>query len=345
MLVGVRRLVEIPLWENRYLNYLLHRIAPEFVTVPDSKWSFHYQWRRAARNVAIPDVIYSRSFPSSSALMALKLKKAFKVPWIMHLSDPWADSPLRRDSPRVRAKNQKLERACFENADVVCLTSQKTIDFYSKKYPGVRYELFPNVYDPEDRADSFEVPRNRKLRLVHTGALASIRSPETFLQALQGLPPEVQDELEVIFCGFADRGVLALFEKYRCKCFSFRGVLTAREVLELQRSADVLILIDFVAKGDLGMFFLSKILDYMLARKYILALTGLGSECEDVIQGRFGDCFEHDDISGIQAKIRDLIEVHKRDPGLFVRNLIDSRYDAALCAARLTELFREFSVL
>jgi hypothetical protein len=339
LLKGVRQLVEIPLWESRLTNFALHKIAPGVVSTPDPKYSFFLQWKTAARRLQRPDLIYSRSFPMSSALMALKLKEHFKVPWIMHVSDPWADCPTRKDSPTVRQKNQQLERACFEAADVVSLTSVKTIEFYRKKYPNRRYELYPNVYDSSDKRPLEVRPKNGKLRIVHTGALTSIRPPDPFLKAIHSLPQHLQDQIEVVFCGFTERAIRETFQRYACSCFRFLGVLSAEETLELQRSADVLLVIDFVAKGDLGMFFLSKILDYMLARKYVLALTSPGSECQDVIEDKLGNCFDHEDTAGIQNQIEVLVEKHKHQPEWLVRDQIDPRYDAEHNARRLEDLF------
>ena len=339
LLRGVRQLVEIPLWESRLTNFALRKFVPALINTPDPKYSFFLQWKTAAQRLQRPDVIYSRSFPPSSAIMAMKLKEHFKAPWIMHLSDPWADSPVRKDSPSVFQKNQDLERACFEAADVVCLTSVKTIDFYRRKYPHCRYELFPNVYDPNDRCPIDKETTNHKLKIVHTGALTSIRPPDCFLKAIHTLPTQLQEQIEVIFCGFSERGVRETFNRYACPCFKYVGVLSAEEVLELQRSADVLLLIDFVAKGELGMFFLSKILDYMLARKYVLALTSPGSECQDVIENKLGNCFDHEDTLGIQKQIELLVEKHRHQPHWLIRDQIDPRYDAQLNARRLETLF------
>src|SRR5439155_17962094 len=69
------------------------------------------------------DLIYSRSMPVRAALLGARLKAVTGKPWIMHLSDPWADSPYRNDDPRASAKAHAEERACFELADAVALTT------------------------------------------------------------------------------------------------------------------------------------------------------------------------------------------------------------------------------
>ncbi|MBK7639037.1 MAG: hypothetical protein IPJ22_03020 [Bacteroidetes bacterium] len=46
----------------------------------------------------------------------MKLKAYYKVPWVMHLSDPWADSPVNVLTGSTKKLNLEMERLCFENA-------------------------------------------------------------------------------------------------------------------------------------------------------------------------------------------------------------------------------------
>ena len=86
---GYRQKIEIVIRENKYRNFLLRKIAPQLVDRPDSKFNFFQQWEKVVSELKEkPSVIYSRSFPTSSAVMAMKLKEFYKVPWVMHLSDP-----------------------------------------------------------------------------------------------------------------------------------------------------------------------------------------------------------------------------------------------------------------
>src|SRR5690348_15468138 len=76
------RSVQIKIPENKYLNFLIRKINPALLQLPDSKFLFHYQWKKAIKKLhGLPDVIYSRSFPLSSTIMALKLVKYYRVPW------------------------------------------------------------------------------------------------------------------------------------------------------------------------------------------------------------------------------------------------------------------------
>ena len=344
---GAKKIIEIKIWEHKYINFILRKISRAFVDRPDSKWTFYLQWKKAVLNIKEkPSIIYSRSFPASSAMMALKLKAYYKVPWVMHLSDPWADSPVNVMTGKAKTLNTEMERICFENADKICLTSYETIAFYAKKYPQFKgkLEYFPNVYDPADIKPVVKNVKNSKLRFVYTGGMAGNRSPEPFLKAITQLPSHIQDKLEIIFSGYTDRQNAALFDFYKSDCVKFIGHLdTYQEAIALQNSGDVLLLIDFpIKEKEKRMYFLSKILDYMIAQKYILATTGAGSTCHSVIDGKLGACFEEENIEGIQQHILFLLAKFETEYDTFFnKNNIDPTFDAQINANRLLALFEK----
>ncbi|MBX7226311.1 MAG: hypothetical protein K1X55_09795 [Chitinophagales bacterium] len=338
-----RQKIDIPIFENKYVNFLLRKILPHKLDAPDSKLTFHWQWKKVVRQLKHkPAVIYSRSFPASSAVMAMKLKKYYQVPWILHLSDPWVDSPVNVMKGKVRVVNEHFEQECFALADKISLTSHETIDFYKNKYPTYQHKFcyYPNVYDPEDIPAQNNHPKNGKLKFVYTGGMAGTRSPEPFLKAFSTLPKVIQDNIEVVFSGWADRANATYFQQYTASCVRYIGHLaTYKEAIALQNSADVLLLIDFpIAEPNKRMYFLSKVLDYMITGKYVLATTGKGSTCERIIQDKMGACYEEIDIEGLKNKIIWLVEQFKQgnDP-IFFRNNVNPEFDAKENAVRLRD--------
>lgn len=342
---GVRQLVALRLFENRYLNYLLRRFLPGLLCAPDPKLTFHLQaplvgWRLREK----PSLIYSRAFPTSSAVLALKLKRYYQVPWVMHLSDLWADCPEARYQGAIMGRQQKLERSCFEAADAICLTSRKTLAFYQKKYAHLasRLHFFPNVFDPEDIRPP-EPPKEiaKKIRIVHTGSLAGDRSPEPFLQALQRLSREQQDQLEVIFAGPADRRNLALFKQYPFDCLTYKGMVPYREALALQRSADVLLLIDMpVEPVDRRVFFPSKLLDYMITGRPILGLIDPDSEVARFLGERGDTAIPRSHTEEVADFLLQLVAARAAgDTARFVGKPPQAEFDAAYNADRLNSLF------
>ena len=339
---GLGQVVSIPVYENRYTNFLLNKLNSSLVLSPDSKFSFHWQSKRVVRELErTPDLIYSRSFPASSAMMALKLKRHYNVPWVMHLSDPWADCPVNVLPPKVYEKVSAMERQVFEGADVLSFTSKQTMEFYQNKYSDLDkdYQFFPNVYDPEDVGEwQYNPPRDRRIKIVHTGGLHDSRSPRPFLEALSALPADVQDRFEVCFAGFVDRANQRVMREYDLPCFTYMGSLPSyRDAIRLQREADVLLLIDFpVANPDLRVFFLSKLLDYQITRKPIMAITDAGSECMNFVEERGGIGLDRTDIGGITKALSGLAEAGDE---FFGERPINEEYDAKYNAGRLKNLF------
>ena len=115
---------------------------------------------------------------------------------------------------------------------------------------------------------------------VYTGGLAGSRSPEYFLEPLKQLindKPALAESMEVIFAGDVDAKNRAVFQNYYLPCVNWIGKISFKEALELQQSANYLLLIDSPIKDvSKSMFFPSKLLDYMVARKRILAITTKG---------------------------------------------------------------------
>jgi hypothetical protein len=308
--IGVRNLISVKLSENRYINYFLNRFGLDQYVFPDNKRSFHTQSDWVIKNIReTPALIYSRADPKSSSLLAYKLKKYFDVPWIMHLSDLWADCPLTRRSKLISKKHHLWERRCVDSADLVTVTSVPTLDFYKNKYPehASKFRLCPNVYEPTDEkvgSDQDKYLREGKFRLVFTGAMAGDRSPEFILEPLSRWfkdDPTIEDRLEFIIAGEADARNREVLHRYDLPFVRWLGKVPYNDALQLQRSAHYLVLIDNpISDPKLSVFFPSKLLDYMLAQKRILAITTKGSATDLVMSDIKGDVCRHSDYTSLQ---------------------------------------------
>lgn len=346
--------VAVKLKENRWVNLLRNRLKLEESVFPDAKQSFHQQSEKVIERIKQkPDLIYSRSYPLSSAIMAYKLKQHYKVPWILHLSDPWADAPLHNWSAAYNAKQREWELKCMEAAQFICLTSLPTIEFYCKKYPHLRekFLFFPNVYElkqpPEENFPHLEqLLSSKKLNIVFTGAMAGERSPSYFLEPLSELltvKPEVSSKVNIIFAGEADYRNRAVFEKYKMSLVHYLGKVSFTEAQYLQRQARLLLVIDNpIAKPEMAMFFPSKLLDYMVAKKRVLAITTKGSATDLVMQDLKGDVFGHANKEQIMEAIEQAIaEFEKGNDAYFQSEKVPEKYEAKYNAGRLAELIKK----
>ena len=304
---GYKNKVELPVYETKVTNFLLRKVLREGIDWPDSKLTFHWQSKRVIKQLRLkPDVIYSRSYPLSSTVLAYKLQKFYQVPWVLHLSDPWSISPIHNYSKKQQEYHKKMEQACFLSADKICLTSEKLIEKYKNLYPSFheKFEYFPNVYDKEEVFDN-DFVWGEKLKIVYTGGLAGLRSPDTFFEALLLLEDEVknlEEKLEVVFAGPIDRKNSEIVSKFQAHARYFKhiGSLPYAQALALQKKAHILLIIDNPIKDpEDAVFFPSKILDYLLAKRRILALTTIGGTTDIVLNSLHGDTYSFKDPGGI----------------------------------------------
>ncbi len=260
-----------------------------------------------------PDILYSRSYPLSSTLLALKLKKKWReIPWILHLSDPWAisykgDSPATNFRSAPRRWNEKKEAECFELADRISFTSRKTIQLYTEKYPKITHKfiLTPNVYD-EALLNVSPIRFDKKLNIVYTGGFGEKRNPMFYLQTIKEFlesPTTERNKLNFLFTGPITQSNKKIFDKFiSIPEVNHLGLLDYGEMMNLQANAHVLVNIDTdIQDPKHSVFFPSKLLEYFAAGRRILAITNNHSVTYDVIQNNFGDCVEFGDTSALKV--------------------------------------------
>lgn len=353
---GIKTVHLLRIIENRYTNFLLRMINPEWLQYPDAKWWFWFQSSGRINAISRPDIIYSRSYPVSSTLRALKLKKKWKVPWILHLSDPWALSSQKSISPvaaltgKARKWNLMKQRECFQVADRISFTSHKTIDLYTSVYPEFtnKFVYFPNVFD-DAKVVNNPIRQTDKLLFVYTGGFGEARTPTTFLKGIRKfweskINAEDKDSIRFIFAGEMTLANRAIFDSYKdIPAIEHRGIVPYEDALTLQRSAHILVNIDSNMEDPAdAVFFPSKILDYLIAQRRILAITNSYSTTHEVVEGRLGDCFEFDEIDELADYIGDVLQKFKRKELAYFLKAGDwPEFSAANNARRLAQLFKE----
>lgn len=339
---GARQIVKVPYPANRYVRFFIRKFMPWIARKPDLESKFFQKWRWAVQALTHrPDVIYSRSFPISSTLMASSIAKHFNVPWILHLSDPWSLSPVH--SIRFAKRwNQHMEARCLHQASLISFTSRETIEKYAAKYPqfSAKMALYPNVYDD---ADTTYTPweKANKLKIIYTGALVNKRTPISFLLAIKHLQQTsraIISDLDVVFAGQLDRESRHLFNTREIPVKHI-GNLPFSQAMQLQSTADILLLFDYnFDNNEDALFFPSKLLDYIQVRRRVMAITNTNSTTWRVIhKHKLGDCFNHEDILGLAKGIETAWMAWKSSQQeYFEMPPADTAYAASANARRLT---------
>jgi hypothetical protein len=338
--------IELSLPWHSLLTRLLDARVFQGLATPDPQfWIRAFAGRIRARLDAVPDLVYSRSQPFSSALLARSLKRELGRPWVMHLSDPWVDSPYRNESPRARRRNERWEASCFDEADAISLTTQGQVDFYGDKYPQLRSKLFvsPNVMPERAPARTGSRDASGILRLVYTGALYGERRPTTLLAAiarLEAAEPAARGRIELLFAGNMTDDVRDEIAQADRAGIRAVGTLSLESAAALMDGADVLVSIEPEGRHPLMKTFLpSKLLDYLAANRPILALTPVGSEAWRLCEAGAGWAFEPGDADGVSRLLARLLAegVAAHAPS---RSVIDA-YSTPAAVSRLEGVFAQ----
>jgi hypothetical protein len=288
-------------FDTQWLSLPLHRVTKRLLMSHRLRW-FHrpdaFFWMawmapRVMRTLRQkPDVIYSRSYPMSGAMLALKLANQLHVPWIMHLSDPWVDSPY--GTPH--AGDAAREAACFARADAITLTTQGQVAHYQKKYPeyAAKISLCPNVMPELSevtrwQAEPVTKPSDDCLHIVFAGNLYGARSLAPMLSAIAQIRaqrPELLSRLRVDVYGNAQEQSQLYAEP---EIVRYHGAVSFAASCAAQVAADMVLSIEPDLPHPLGHCFMpSKVLESVALSKPLLAITPKGSETQALCEEGYG---------------------------------------------------------
>jgi glycosyltransferase involved in cell wall biosynthesis len=176
------------------------RIA-EFVRatlfIPDARIGWLLNGVREGRKILDEypvSMIYSSSPPYTPALIARRLHRISKIPWVAGFRDPWTgfhNTPDRWFLPRKI--DRSLERSVFDEANIVEVAWKGIANDARGKYPELSETKFihiPNGFDsadfPEpDILERAKVPSNEKCTITYSGSLYGPRNPLSFLKAVE----------------------------------------------------------------------------------------------------------------------------------------------------------------
>jgi len=211
-----------------------------------------------------------------------------------------------------------------------------------------KFRFYPNVYEKSVSSEhkSTDTIPTSKLRIVYTGGLAYDRSATFFLAPLEKMyneNPEISNQLEVIFAGDADSKNRSVFKNCRLPFVNWIGNVSFDESLKLQQSAHYLLAIDFpVDEPKDAMFFLSKLLDYMVAGKRILLLTVHGSASHEAVRDLKSDVCGRNDCHAIEMFLKKALQEHTTgNNSYFMNSTLPEIYEAEYNSNRLYSDFIE----
>ena len=263
--------------------------------------------------------VLTSSYPSSAHLVGRWLKRRFKVKWIADFRDGWTQNPYfaKYPTPLHAALDRRLEAAVAREADAILAVSEPIAGHLRRAGGGDRVRVIPNGFDPDDTRGIQPIAFDR-FTLAYTGTLFMQRSPESFFAAVRGLldsHPGIGGNFQVVFrsrfkpehdAAVRDLGLGGVVKNW--------GMGTHREALQLQLSADALLVLEGDAPNS-EIMLTQKIFEYLAADKPVLAVAPRGALADLVRRSRAGVVVAPDNVYQIKERLFDLFNGQVRhDP-------------------------------
>ena len=276
------------------------------VLVPDENVSWNLTAVPAAIRIARRegiDVVITTSPPTSVHLVGAAVKRATGARWIADLRDSIVANPHRRvESRLVRAKEasgRSFARMVARSADAVTAVSDPIGDEL-RALGARRVVTIPNGCDFEDFAGLDYRPGNR-FRLTHTGSFFGKRSPRALLEALAGAGGDVVARFVGDFRSSDRDWAKSLVLGDRLELHPY---LPRKQVLQLQRDSEALLLLIPEAGGRGRAVLSAKVFEYLAAERPILAAVPPDGAAADLIRETgAGIVVAPDDVDGIRDAI------------------------------------------
>ncbi|GAA0892349.1 glycosyltransferase family 4 protein [Fulvivirga kasyanovii] len=258
-------------------------------------------WFRYAKKIGTeilndwrPDLIYASAKPFTSFIIANSLSKKFGIPWVGELRDLWVDNH-HYQFPRWRYTIENLiEKRIISNACGLVTVSNTWSKYLINKY-NKSTVCIPNGFVAEDfeKARKLQVnnlEKNSILKIVYTGNIYEHnQDPSPLLFALQ-MNPDWKGKVKVIFYGQNNKHKIEnLIKKYNLRdvegFISFRSSVSYLESLQIQTSADVLLLLNWNDKKENGVL-PGKLFEYAGSLRPILCIGYEKGEAVELIHDR-----------------------------------------------------------
>lgn len=287
------------------------------------------------------DLIVSTGPPHSMHLIALKLKKQVKVPWLADFRDPWTgiDFYHRLKLTGVADRiHHRLEKRVLTSANVVTVVSpgmKRSLEALAGREVHVVYNGFdPADFEvPADTADTLKMasgesgmhtdkrenytnadkhdpaaePAAGHFIISHFGAFNRDRNPSALWSALERLVSEIPafgEKLKIRLIGQTDETILREIRGHGLgEHLEVFPHLEHREGLRLLSHSPVLLL-PLNDAPNAREILPGKMYEYMALRRPILAIGPEESDCEDILlQTGAGSYHSFSDVEGIQSAL------------------------------------------
>ena len=297
--------------------------------------------------------IYSSSPPYTPSLVARRLHRISKIPWIAGFRDPWTgflSTPNRWAIPR--AIDRSLERSVLTEANLVEVAWKGITQDARGKYPELPAEKFIHIPNGFDSADFLEPditkraihPKNAKCTITYSGSLYGPRNPLSFLKAVESLIERKEidpNKMTLRFVGRFGAPIHDMLDRplIRLMIEKIEYVPHAKAVELLLDSDALLLIVDDVA--SVSEIVPGKVYEYLGAARPIMAIAPPeGAIGELLRETEAGETVRQSDIEGQARIIKRIYDDWRSGESSFAMRLEKiSQYERREATRKLAGLF------
>lgn len=235
------------------------------------------------------DLVLSRALPWWAHLAGFWISRTLRRPWMANFNDPWDLRPFIAERARANTWNvgwnvRRWMARTLASADALTFPCERLRDYCLRgSRPGGVTAVVPHIGDAARKSPA---PR-AEFKLVHAGKLGmgelTARPTDALLQGLAGLlqhRPAARAATRLVFVGREDEDTMAHASRLGLgPLVSWVGPVSYERSLDWIEQASVTLLVE----GDFpeGIFLPSKLCDYLVARKPVLALSPAAGTAND----------------------------------------------------------------
>ena len=261
-------------------------------------------------------LIQSRSFPITNHFLGLYAKTKSGLPWLVHFSDPWIDSPFYSSAwTSVTRLHSRWERKIMETADIVTFTTEAARKHVMAKYPLVWQEkchVIPHGFETlsTKRAERALLD-SRYLNIIYLGSFYGKRTPHSLFEGLRKYLTEFDRNppIRIWLIGrMPHQSYANTVRNYGIEnIVNLRHAVPYRKGLAYAQEADVLLTIDTQCENP-DIFLQSKVIEYLGIKKPIWGIVFMSRANAALLQSFGCQVADIESPSSIATSLRELVK-------------------------------------
>ncbi len=285
-------------WKSKIIG-----LVKEVISFPDNTRGWYKSAFKSASSFLLKekvDAIISTSPPVTTHLIARKLSRKYKIPWVADFRDPWAHLYADNKPSLILYLQRRLASKTLADADILVTVSKPQANMLRTLFKDKKVFCITNGYDTDDFPE-ISSKLTHKFAITHTGQLyKGERDPSLLFEVVNNLIRKnkiKRDLIEVNFYGPNEYWLIEEIKKYNLEgVVNVYDFIPREESLKRQRESQLLLLLRLnykIEKGDCP----GKLFEYFGARRPIIAAGGYGGIIEDFFEEtNAGKCGENAEV-------------------------------------------------